>query len=204
MRDAIRRQHKIAIRYEETQGKASERVIWPVTIVHFDDVRRFTTDALLELDYGVAEAVDGASAIAVLDSAQMIDLVLTDVVLMGSLTGRDVADHAERVRPGTPILFATGYARDPRQQGIGIANETWQSGHADPLPCGGDLGVGVRRPEWNPCCTRLALVGPVRDALIVDDDGADGLWRARTPRSQAIARHINAREPRRPFSGRED
>lgn len=39
LRDAIRRQRKVAIDYEDLQGSRSVRTIWPLVIVYFDDVR---------------------------------------------------------------------------------------------------------------------------------------------------------------------
>lgn len=39
LRDAIRRQRKVAISYEDALGAASDRIIWPIAIVYFDDVR---------------------------------------------------------------------------------------------------------------------------------------------------------------------
>jgi predicted DNA-binding transcriptional regulator YafY len=39
LRDAIRRQRKVAIGYEDAQGSLSDRTIWPIAIVYFDDVR---------------------------------------------------------------------------------------------------------------------------------------------------------------------
>ena len=39
LRDAIRRLRKVAIAYEDAGGAMSERVVWPITIVYFDDVR---------------------------------------------------------------------------------------------------------------------------------------------------------------------
>ncbi len=39
LRDAIRRQRKVAISYEDAQGALSDRTIWPIVIVYFDDVR---------------------------------------------------------------------------------------------------------------------------------------------------------------------
>lgn len=39
LRDAIRRQRKVAIRYEDGQGAVSDRTIWPIAIVYFDDAR---------------------------------------------------------------------------------------------------------------------------------------------------------------------
>ncbi|KQQ44859.1 transcriptional regulator [Rhizobium sp. Leaf311] len=39
LRDAIRRLRKVAIEYQDSAGSLSERIIWPITIVYFDDVR---------------------------------------------------------------------------------------------------------------------------------------------------------------------
>jgi predicted DNA-binding transcriptional regulator YafY len=39
LRDAIRRQRKVVISYEDAQGALSDRTIWPIAIVYFDDVR---------------------------------------------------------------------------------------------------------------------------------------------------------------------
>lgn len=39
LRDAIRRQRKVAISYEDAHGALSDRTIWPIAIVYFDDVR---------------------------------------------------------------------------------------------------------------------------------------------------------------------
>jgi predicted DNA-binding transcriptional regulator YafY len=39
MREAIRRQRKARIRYADADGAVSERIIWPIAIVYFDDVR---------------------------------------------------------------------------------------------------------------------------------------------------------------------
>lgn len=39
LREAIRQLCKVAIRYQDTAGSVSERVVWPIAIVYFDDVR---------------------------------------------------------------------------------------------------------------------------------------------------------------------
>lgn len=39
LREAIRQLRKVSIRYEDIAGSVSERVVWPITIVYFDDVR---------------------------------------------------------------------------------------------------------------------------------------------------------------------
>jgi len=76
------------------------------------DVRTYTCEILQELGYTVHAAPDAASAIEMIESRLKIDLIFTDVVLTGSLTGRDVANRANAVRQGTSILFTTGYARE--------------------------------------------------------------------------------------------
>ena len=39
LRDAIRRQRKIEISYEDAQGRLSDRTIWPIVIAYFEEVR---------------------------------------------------------------------------------------------------------------------------------------------------------------------
>lgn len=92
---------------------ATARTGEAILVVEDDpDVRAHSCDVLLELGYAVTAVEDGSAAIAALDSAIRIDLVFTDVVLTGSMNGRDVAMHAHSVRPQTPVLFTSGYARE--------------------------------------------------------------------------------------------
>ena len=84
-----------------------------ILIVEDDpDVRAHTCDVLTELGYAIVAVADGAAAIAILDGDGPIDLVFTDVVLTGTANGRDIAVHTHAVRPGTPVLFTSGYARE--------------------------------------------------------------------------------------------
>lgn len=39
LRDAIRRQRKVEIGYEDAKSALSDRIVWPIAIVYFDDVR---------------------------------------------------------------------------------------------------------------------------------------------------------------------
>jgi len=43
LRDAIRRQRKITISYQDAEGALSDRTVWPIIIVYFDDVRILAT-----------------------------------------------------------------------------------------------------------------------------------------------------------------
>jgi len=77
-----------------------------------DDVRAHAVAMLRELGYGVLEAVDGASALAILDSQPVVHLLFTDVGLPNGMNGRQLADEALRHRPRLRVLFTTGYARN--------------------------------------------------------------------------------------------
>jgi signal transduction histidine kinase len=77
-----------------------------------DDVRTYSVEILRELGYRVIEAHDGASALRVLERQARIDLLFTDVVLPGAMTGAQTAEQARTLRPGLKVLFTTGYARN--------------------------------------------------------------------------------------------
>ena len=72
-------------------------------------VRMLVVEVLNDLGYRPLEASDGASALRVLDSAQRVDLLVTDIGLP-DINGRQVADAARVHRPNLKILFMTGYA----------------------------------------------------------------------------------------------
>src|SRR6185312_10314579 len=74
-------------------------------------LRSYTSEILVELGYGVLEAKDGPTALAMLE-ANRVDLIFTDVVMPGGMNGRDLANEAVRRRPGLRVLFTTGYTRN--------------------------------------------------------------------------------------------
>jgi CheY-like chemotaxis protein len=77
-----------------------------------EDVRSYSVEILRELGYRVLEAHDGLSALRVLDQHARVDILFTDVVLPGGMTGAQVAAHARALRPKLKVLFTTGYARN--------------------------------------------------------------------------------------------
>ena len=74
------------------------------------EVRLMVAEALRSLDYPVAEAADGRSALALLQSGVAADILVTDVGLPGGMTGRQLADAARGMRPGLKVLLITGYS----------------------------------------------------------------------------------------------
>jgi signal transduction histidine kinase/ActR/RegA family two-component response regulator len=75
-------------------------------------VRALVVRLLRRLGYAVLEAQDGEAAIALAESDTRIDLLLSDVILPGNLTGPRVAEAIVRRRPDLPVLFASGYSRE--------------------------------------------------------------------------------------------
>jgi two-component system, NtrC family, sensor kinase len=83
-----------------------------ILIVEDDDgVRQYASEILRDLNYQVIEAKDSAAALRLLDADKKFDLLLTDVVLPGK-NGRELATEVERRRPGTKVIFMTGYSRN--------------------------------------------------------------------------------------------
>ena len=74
-------------------------------------VLRLTVTRLEELGYPVIAATNGLEAMDILKQREDIDLVLSDVVMPGGMTGFDVADQALALKPELRILLVTGYAK---------------------------------------------------------------------------------------------
>lgn len=76
------------------------------------DVRMIAVTALTRAGYAVLPASDGQEALALLEQHPEIDMLFTDVLLPGGMTGRDIAVVARQRRPELPVLFASGYTRE--------------------------------------------------------------------------------------------
>ena len=77
-----------------------------------DLVRVFATDRLRAKGYEVFAAASGPEALEALDSIDRLDLLFTDVIMPGGMTGRQLADEVVARRPGTPVLYASGYTEN--------------------------------------------------------------------------------------------
>ncbi len=76
------------------------------------NVRRVTVRLLARLGYTTLEAGDGPAAMELLEGDGTIDLMFTDVVLPGGMSGVDLARAARAVRPALRVLYTSGYTRD--------------------------------------------------------------------------------------------
>ncbi|HYE45656.1 MAG TPA: response regulator, partial [Caulobacter sp.] len=91
------------------EGTSDETIL---VIEDDDDVRAYSVEVLRELGYRVIEAHDGPSGLRLLERQARVDLLFSDVVLPGGMTGADIARRARELRPQLKVLFTTGYARN--------------------------------------------------------------------------------------------
>ncbi len=73
------------------------------------DLRTLSIDRLRLLGYRVLEADSGPAAIAVLKTGEKIDLIFSDVVMPGGVTGYELARLAKARFPAIRILLTSGY-----------------------------------------------------------------------------------------------
>ncbi|AOF87379.1 sensory box protein [Hydrogenophaga sp. RAC07] len=81
-----------------------------VLLVEDDDmVRQFASAQLHALGYRTLTAASGLAALELFGQHPDIDLLFTDVVMPGGMSGRNLADHIHSLRPNLPVLYTSGY-----------------------------------------------------------------------------------------------
>jgi PAS domain S-box-containing protein len=72
-------------------------------------VRNFVITQLHSLGYKTIAAADGREALSHVQSGLAFDLLFTDVIMPGGINGRELADQVAKRRPGTRVLYTSGY-----------------------------------------------------------------------------------------------
>ena len=75
-------------------------------------VRVIAAEFLQAAGFEVKQAGDGRQALALLESDEQFDVLFSDIVMPGAVDGIELARSTRRLRPGLPILLATGFAGD--------------------------------------------------------------------------------------------
>jgi PAS domain S-box-containing protein len=75
-------------------------------------VRRYVMTQIESLGYTTYEAANAAEALAVIDTSATIDLLFTDVIMPGTMNGRQLVDEALKRRPALNILYTSGYTEN--------------------------------------------------------------------------------------------
>ena len=86
-----------------------------VVLVVEDEVliRWDVAEYLREAGYTVVETASGEEAITMCKSDLSIDIVFTDIHLIGSANGWDVAECVRADRPNVSVLYTSGQSIDP-------------------------------------------------------------------------------------------
>lgn len=97
----------------------------PAVILVVDDdaaVRQVTARVLEREGYRVLQAEGGREALSMAgDPSARLDLLLTDVVMPG-MNGRELGEAMVRLRPGTRLLYMSGYPEDEiLRRGIAVS-----------------------------------------------------------------------------------
>jgi signal transduction histidine kinase/CHASE3 domain sensor protein/ActR/RegA family two-component response regulator len=72
-------------------------------------VRNFVMAQLQSLGYKTVAAPDSKTALELIETGQPFDLLFTDVVIPGGMSGRVLAEEVVKRRPGVRVLYTSGY-----------------------------------------------------------------------------------------------
>ena len=106
----------------ETLPTGTDRAAVPggsETILVVEDepaVRETAVENLKSLGYTVLEASNGREALALMASNPHIDLLFTDVVMPGGISGQALAQELGARLPGLRVLYCSGYSESAFQQ----------------------------------------------------------------------------------------
>jgi CheY-like chemotaxis protein len=94
--------------------RAADPAASETILIDEDDerVRRLTITRLKLIGYQVLEASDGPKALDILSQDQTIDLVFTDLIMPGGMSGHDVVARARQLNPRIKVLLTSGYAEE--------------------------------------------------------------------------------------------
>jgi CheY-like chemotaxis protein len=71
-------------------------------------VRDFVVAQLQGLGYTTISAWDGREALSYVENGVAFDLLFTDVIMLGGINGRELAEEIVRRRPGIPVVYTSG------------------------------------------------------------------------------------------------
>jgi PAS domain S-box-containing protein len=97
-------------------------------------LRASVINMLSRLGYNVLEASDGASALEVWNKHRDgIQLLLTDMVMPGGMTGKDLGERLLKENPKLKVIYASGYSTEvaakdfPLEEGVNFLSKPFQA-----------------------------------------------------------------------------
>jgi len=94
------------------------------TILVVDDnaeMLRLVVRQLASLGYRTIEAANGPDALGVVERGAHIDLLFTDIVMPGGMSGIQLAEAARKQRPGLSVLFTSGFPAEATQRTFALS-----------------------------------------------------------------------------------
>ena len=88
------------------------------------EVRELTMQRVEGLGYVAIEAESGPAAVRILESGEHVDLVLSDIVMAGRMSGYDLAHWIGEHHPRIRVVLTTGYAAEEARQDLAAADVT--------------------------------------------------------------------------------
>ena len=82
-------------------------------------VRRAAGEILRAVGYRVHEAENGREALRLwAETGAAVDLLITDMMMPGGMTGLELKDHLRAANPGLPVILSSGYSAEIVQDGL--------------------------------------------------------------------------------------
>jgi CheY-like chemotaxis protein len=98
-------------------------------------LRELASAILKDYDYEVLEASFGEEALRIWNERDgRVDLLFTDMVMPGGMTGRELAENLRARRAGLKVIFTSGYSVDMMEQDIRLTDTIFlQKPYAPPM-----------------------------------------------------------------------
>jgi CheY-like chemotaxis protein len=75
-------------------------------------VRKYVMAQVASLGYATLEAANATEALKIIENGADVDLLFTDVIMPGTMNGRELVDEAMKRRPQLKTLFTSGYTEN--------------------------------------------------------------------------------------------
>jgi CheY-like chemotaxis protein len=75
-------------------------------------VKDYVLAQLHALGYGTLDVGTAAEALALVDAGSEFDLLFTDVIIQGTMNGRQLAGEISKSKPDLKVLFTSGYTEN--------------------------------------------------------------------------------------------
>jgi signal transduction histidine kinase len=111
-------------------GRPAEGATRDLRVLLVEDdpiVGNMVAAALEDVGYRVVRTAQATEALAVLSSGGRVDLLFSDIVMPGEMSGLDLANEARRRRPGLPVVLTTGYSEEvARAEGVRVLRKPYR------------------------------------------------------------------------------